>query len=777
MRAMRLRSSTIWHYTMAIAVVAVAWAVVMPVHPVEAANPCGNNQHWGRKNCEGFYTGELASTDKNQGGDVVIPAGLENVTGVDNYISTMKQFLFNGDQQEKTGASFTITTMMGRGPSFYGGNPANGIKWAQDNFDSWEKVIRYYQANNLIDWKYYITYNSPHEDSGYSRTIKDNYFTTYPPYGSDDIRFRMPPGYNGAPFLIDRSCANIQGSDEPLPYPPGSPPVTPPAPQAATGKTNPPTPSTNGNPPGAVTGAPIDPAVNSSCEKITGTAFDPKLPSYAVKVTASFSSGDPSVTKTASTTGAHQFQLNTPDGVRNNLNAVTVTVKATDSAGVDYALTNSPIIIGPCHQIVAACVNATSIPAAPDPNSNYAIKATIEYGNSDDATIAAAQADFKFYAHVTGPNGPAVVYDNKDIKPVTRAGNQLSVTVNNLPPLGKTGTYQISWGATATYGSVMCGYDSPSKVKQATVTALNKPYFKVLGADVRVGSQMSPGIGANCSITKNEQASIVGWSVDPLSGNYGGAGTQFAGIALNHIQEFATAQGHTAAPTEPSGLSFANSIVAPPGMVNAPGGLYGGKFDGVDCVASYWAGANNSNKTAGPVALSTLTLPQAFPAGGSITNGAQMIYYIEGDLLVDSDVKFTGNYASVDKVPKFAVIVKGNIFISPTVKRLDGFYIAQASTPASTDGIIFSCAPSGLATSTTNVLNKDLQSSCSTPLEVNGAFLSRQIWLLRTAGGLTTTPAETFNYVPDVWLRGPFGGTSLYNGNDYDAISSLPPVL
>jgi len=118
--------------------------------------------------------------------------------------------------------------------------------------------------------------------------------------------------------------------------------------------------------------------------------------------------------------------------------------------------------------------------------------------------------------------------------------------------------------------------------------------------------------------------------------------------------------------------------------------------------------------------------------------------------------------------------VKGNIYIAPGVTQLDGFYIAQASSGSATNGVIYTCAS---APFTAAPLNRNLQNTCSTALTVNGSFNARQVWLLRTAGTLSTTPAEKFNYVPELWLSAPFdnglGGTS----GDYDSITSLPPVL
>jgi len=257
------------------------------------------------------------------------------------------------------------------------------------------------------------------------------------------------------------------------------------------------------------------------------------------------------------------------------------------------------------------------------------------------------------------------------------------------------------------------------------------------------------------------------------TGDYRGAGADYAGYAMNHIQEFATAQGSAGLPREPSGLAFANNEISN-GDLNPTIGLYGGKYAGSGCIGNYFSHANASNTTTGPVLMSTLP---NFPTNGDVPNGAHLIYYIDGDLLVDSNVRFSTTYGGTSEIPTFAVVVKGNIYIRPGISQLDGFYIAQPVDANSTKGIIFTCAPSDFASDKDNLLKGTLYDACNKSLTVNGAFLARQVWLLRTSGTVTTTPAEVFNYVPDVWLTAPFGNGINTDYGDYDAISSLPPVL
>jgi hypothetical protein len=721
---------------------------------------CTSTVIWGRKDCDNYISGNARSGNIPPFNNNFFVNKTDYAASFDQntFKSTVEGRLKSGDTEDAVSATVLIDIMLGKPGADFKGNRALATAYATSHQKEWEKLVDDYDKKGLVKWDVTYCPAGNYENSSYDDANDDVWHFTQTSDCIRTIRFDLPDGKSGEPFRIQYGCGNPVGEA-------GLPAAAVP-PQS---DINPPTAPGN-NPPGYATG---DSAVNSSCQVISGHAFDPATPTVAMKVTVSFSTGGPPIAADASTSGSHLFSIDTPDSVRTSLTAVTVTATVTNAAGDSFPIDGSPITVGPCAVLTGSCVNAAASPGAPDPNSSYSIRATLQYGSSVDATVAMGQPDFKFYVHITGPNGPTVIYDNKNVTPVTRSGNQLAVQIDNLPPAGKSGTYEISWGTTGTYGAVQCGYDSPGRVHRAEFTALNKPYFNVHGGDVSVGSAMSPGVGDTCSVKKDDSASVVGWSQDPANDNYGGAGTQYAAFALNHIQEFATAQGSGALPTEPSGLSFANSGLAP-GTVNAPSGLYGGKFGGSSCVTNYFANATAANTTNGPVVLSTLT---NFPGSGNIPNGSRMVYYINGDLLIDSDVRFSGNYGNTAAIPTFAVVVKGNILIAPGVQQLDGFYIAQASSNVSTNGVIFTCAPAGFNTNAANVLNKDLQASCDNSLTVNGSFLARQIWPLRTSGNVSTTPAEIFNYVPELWLTAPFGSGLSTNYSDYDAISSLPPVL
>ena len=316
---------------------------------------------------------------------------------------------------------------------------------------------------------------------------------------------------------------------------------------------------------------------------------------------------------------------------------------------------------------------------------------------------------------------------------------------------------------------------------KATVTIIsidltNKPYFQVRGGDIAAGAGMDLG-GSQCSqpggLAPHGKASIVSWNQGSGTG-YAGAGAQHGAFVLNHLQSFVTGQG---SPYDPGGLSFANT--GGDGQQYSPvGELYGGELGNMPCTPDYLQGATGG--VAGGQRLSTI-LGIAPGSTYNLANGAppQTIYVPSGDILVDVNVRYSGNYANAADIPAFAVLVRGNIYIDNSVNQLDGFYVAQPTDSAATNGIVYTCAPFGLATNALNTLTRNLSSNCGNRLTFNGAVTARQIWLLRTFGSLAVNqPAEVFNYVPELWLNTPYTAAATTGTVDnYDAITSLPPIL
>jgi hypothetical protein len=354
---------------------------------------------------------------------------------------------------------------------------------------------------------------------------------------------------------------------------------------------------------------------------------------------------------------------------------------------------------------------------------------------------------------------------------------------------------------------------------------VNRPYSHFFGSDVRAGG----GFGNSCQ--KTAKGVIYTYNNTPSGAangaNKGGTGAQFGAHAMDIISGLGSASLRGSAPTGLSGLSFANTEHIG-GAAPSPttGGYLGDAGLSNFCVPDYFgdkpallstnpdvpltqdanttatAGAGNAKQWHKPPVGGTLTLN-----GGTINNGVSQAIFVEGNVNITEDIKYsTTARSSVKDIPSFYLVVKnGNIRISPGVKQLDGVYIAQPDTTDDTTinktGIINTCF----------IGNNfdDIYNQCKNQLVINGAFVANRVLLARSYSSLrfsqsgennmsggshscghagkdvpasSTSAAdcasEIFNFSPELYMSQPainarFGAPS----GKYDAITSLSPVL
>jgi hypothetical protein len=290
------------------------------------------------------------------------------------------------------------------------------------------------------------------------------------------------------------------------------------------------------------------------------------------------------------------------------------------------------------------------------------------------------------------------------------------------------------------------------------------------------GGFASAATPTNC--TPNNNADLIAWNGLAATG-YAGAGAQYAAIALDQINGFASAQRSSGAPA-PTGLSFANT------STNAGAGLFGGGFGTVPCIRDYFgnkptSGVQNIAALAPGRGVYEANSSTTFP-GGALNSGDKWTIYVSGDLFITGNITFNGSWTAAN-MPMLEIIVRGNIYIHPNVTRLDGSYIAQPN--GASGGTIYTCASSA---SPPSLNNGAFYAPCNNKLTVNGSFTARDVWFLRTRGTLnqsasneapgSTSIAEEFNYSPAAWIAQP-SSTNETDGqvDNYDAITSLPPVL
>lgn len=317
------------------------------------------------------------------------------------------------------------------------------------------------------------------------------------------------------------------------------------------------------------------------------------------------------------------------------------------------------------------------------------------------------------------------------------------------------------------------------------VIIASKPYAKIFGGDVMAGA----GIGTGC--TQNDNASVVGWNRENTgnaSTKYAGTGAQFGIAALADIRDFASGQHSTGTPY---GLSFANTD-----DVTDDQSTFGGSLGSLPCVTDYYKVPSGSTNLGATGNVGTLASGKNYSStsnlvtltGGALgTAGApkRMVIYVKGNVRITSNITYPAGW-TYNNAPLFELIVKGNIYIDPGVTQLDGAYIAEYST-ATNNGTVYTCAPNGIAPVLTN---GSFYSACNSKLTINGLLSASAVEMSRTKGtfGQSRTtetpssvinPSEVINYNPSMWIVQPSAvtGTSTGTSGDYDAVTSLPPVL
>lgn len=248
---------------------------------------------------------------------------------------------------------------------------------------------------------------------------------------------------------------------------------------------------------------------------------------------------------------------------------------------------------------------------------------------------------------------------------------------------------------------------------------VNWPYIKVFGNDVVSGGTFTAGC--------NNAAPIRAFA---RTGAPRGSSTQYAVFALGTITGFTSAGVRNGAGTPasgPLGLTFANTTGAP----------FGGGYaanDGLSCMPNYFASRPDTTQATANLATQ-FNAPNTDPnrveyyeingnfthnAGVQVRNGVRKVFYINGTLNINSDIRYQNDsWNDRNNIP-FIVIIARDINIAPGVTRLDGVFVAQSWNGGT--GTINTC--------TTNY------AACRNPLVVNGALFANRVNFYRTRGSM-----------------------------------------
>ena len=518
---------------------------------------------------------------------------------------------------------------------------------------------------------------------------------------------------------------------------------------------------------------------------ITGWAFDPNNSSASIFVDIINSTTGsvkavlaniyrPDVNNAYSITGNHGFVVNLSGD--QGFNSNTYTVWAMSSSGnpaynsqlnyyVDPPQINT-FTIGPCDTLTLACGTANPTSAALSQNFSLSTNVTNDITTSSGSppSLSTGTYDVTF-------NGNT--YSGFSSSGNTLTSNPISTTINT------PGIYPINWSFTFNGISINC---------QSSISVYIAPYLKVYNGDVVVGSNFDTS-SSQCS--QGLPHSIYAWN----NNSYSGSGSNLGVLATGNIFGFASNQGANGSP--PFNLTFANDHSTLANNVS-----WGGNLNQVPCIYDYWdampantykvpATSSNDIQINQGHCLNNLSnpltdciakystgsggsTPQINQAGIKIYQGQHATIYVDGNVYINGNVQLMSwiSGSSIQNIPSFTLIAKGNIYISPNVTELDGTYIAQGGT-------IYTCSNNG---ATPN----PLYSSCSNnQLKIYGSLIAKQIDFMRTNGtvsqaanpssnlcsGADPNAAEVICYTPNEWL-GQSGSNNYYN-----EISSPPPIL
>jgi hypothetical protein len=440
-------------------------------------------------------------------------------------------------------------------------------------------------------------------------------------------------------------------------------------------------------------------------------------------------------------------------------------------------------------------------------NSSFAV--TVKMSNQ--GLVTWIPPDYNLYQ--TNPANSPTSYGI--IGPIS-TGN--TATFNITLSSGFAGTFEYDYQMRNSLGDYFGGV-CKINLSWIAITSYNYPYFKIYGGDISAGGAYRH------SDSYCDPADIIG--PENAGGNkyYGGirsyanpdstaggtppkgSSVSFAAYALGMIDgtsppNGAPPYGFYSSAVNPSDISTKTYSALDFANQDILGGLMGGSAMNADahCIPDYYdetldIGSVVNNGSVSSYNLDGKNGQQQFIQAGiplklSGTTSGKLTVYVNGDAYITNNVLYNSAGWGFDlsnftnNAPYFALIVKGNIYIDPSVSRLDGLYIAQPLSDGS-KGIISTCAPAGIEADATAV-----SVTCNSQLVFNGAAIAKHFHLLRSYGDVfaatdsETAPinspnpsnhsAEVINYLPSIVLGQP---DFLSLPSKINNLSNLPPVF
>lgn len=361
------------------------------------------------------------------------------------------------------------------------------------------------------------------------------------------------------------------------------------------------------------------------------------------------------------------------------------------------------------------------------------------------------------------------------------------------------GNYTSTWTYTVSISGVGRTFNFSINCFNGSNRIARLPYFKVYGGEISAGANFGTSTAADACATTSPNVFPTGRIRGRTLGSgssISGASAEFAIRAMEQVSEaYSSSQ-------RPIGTNPQRRLT----LSNTSGGTYGGNFDQVHCISNFWRGAATATPSpySGSPAAVNLAANGA-PAGindgdiiyhnGDLNIGMtglgvvidkEVVLYVEGSVRITSDIRANeGVWTSPDEVKTIYIVVKGSLYIDPSVGRIDAVLITVPLTNGINDGDfgkVFTCRTG---------INPDPSAypgvaACNRQLVINGALIGRQVRFGRNNGTIgSSTPGETanpniaeiINFSPAVFVGSPLQQPITDGGYQSDSVSNLPPVF
>lgn len=671
---------------------------------------------------------------KDTAGDFVWKGGIPtSINSASEFISYVKGKL-GGGTQNRVGASFIIQTMIGT---------SRGLPPSSAQISEWEKRVRNAEDQGLVVWNRVYSYGI---NSFYQDGPKDDAF--YSESGSQSAILFYNSSKSRVLYAIKHNCANPVGNVDPLERAPE---------YTITGRTT-------------VSAATAIPGASVTFRHYVRN----QGPDTANNINweARVSPGD-----AKKDSGKNNFTRNQERNVSNETYRIPIDA-AFDSQICRYVYFKPAKNGAGTGRGTNACVRViadfqlTPIVTANKSTAVQGETVVFNYGVANSGPTRSRMATCRVIGNVRPTTytplpqqDVARTSDAGFSAPSTNCPRELPVTGAASTPVG-TENYVVG---NITPGQRVCRslvvdprneQRGPRTSREVCVMIAKEPYVHIMGNDIWAGGGFKD---RNCNTYMSAKIQTVGRTL--ASGATAGSASEYGAFALGAILNFGSANKALINASGPAGkaLSFANTpgngnYGAPQHCIND----YYDKFSSEAQALAEGGGVNVGARGSGVWRVTTSDGTVNF-SGATMPAGAQQVYLVDSDAVINGDIKYPSSYNGVGDIPSLIIITRGGMTVTRATNQIDGLMVIR--------GTLRTCDLGGGEIPHVNL--------CNTQLVFNGAVIANHIDFFRTFGAQGSTDAqrqqagEVFRFSPELYLRNPIlNGSAVMKTMDQ---KDLPP--